>query len=99
MSNSNNEFIKTGFIQLPRSLLFHPIVINAPAEQFKVLVLLISQIRFSSEFFNDHGLIFEVKPGEYCTTYDDLAKLAKVDRNHAVRAIQRFSKVITLLIA
>jgi len=82
-----------GFVQYPRSLLFHPDVIDAPAEQFKVLILLISKLRFIPELHNDHGLIFEVKVGEFCTTYDELAELAKVDRNHAVRAIKRFSKV------
>lgn len=84
--------MSNGFIQLPRSLLEHPSVKKAPAEQFKVLIILISNLRYSPELFDDHGLIFEVQKGEFCTTYDELAKLAEVDRNHAVRAIKRFSK-------
>jgi hypothetical protein len=87
-----------GFIQIPRSLLNHPSVRKAPVEQFKVLITLIANLRYSPELFDDHGLIFEVQVGEICITYDELAKLADVDRNHAVRAIKRFSefkKIVT----
>lgn len=89
--------MSNGYIQIPRSLIEHPSVKKAPAEQFKVLIVLLSHLRYLPELFDDHGLIFEVQKGEFCTTYDELGTLANVDRNHAVRAIRRFSEPTKIL--
>lgn len=82
---------ENGYIRIPRSLFTDPLWRSLTFHQQHIFLVILNEIRYESEEFNDHGLIFKIEAGQVCTTYRKIAQLCEDTTHHQVhRSIEKF---------
>lgn len=85
------EMMNRGFIQINRELFEHPTLQTCPLIYLRLLNILISRVCFAPCTHDDHGVIIELQPGEWCTTLREFALLGKTTKKIVEKFISRLS--------
>lgn len=90
--NMSNE---SGFIAIPRSLLNHPGVQQAPMSYHRILMQILIDCVWKPTDFNDHGNIVHLLPGQLILTVRDFSEKCgkEISKNAVWRAIMYFEKL------
>lgn len=81
-----------GFIQISRDLFDHPCFEDAPANYWKVIMIMMKLACFKDRIFDDHGKKMILKPGEFCCTIRHLAELCDIPKTSLERVLSVFLK-------
>lgn len=81
-----------GYFSLPRSLTRTKMWNDLPLSYQKVFIVLVDHACFNICKFDDHGHIFELKPGQFCASYAEIKELCgkHVNLIDVERAIKKF---------
>jgi len=82
-----------GYIKIPRSLLFDPLWNSLSLLEQHIFLVILANTCYRPQKYNDHGVILDLEPGQFCTTYRELADLCKkkTTKDHVDRAIKKFA--------
>lgn len=86
---------KGGFICLWRSLLDNPIWFNSTPEQALIMITLLLMANWKEQKYDIYGKIITLKPGQFVTNYDEVAKLTAkgVSKQKVRTGIDRLEKL------
>ncbi len=80
------------FIQIYRDLLSHPSVVSSPPSYRCVLYTLLQYVCFAPCQQDDHGVLIDLKPGQFMCSIRHLAELANVGRKDVEHALDKFAR-------
>jgi len=85
-----------GFFKFPRELLTNSIFKSFSYEYRHIFLVIMANVAFKKTVQNDHGVLIELMPGQFLTTFRELEQLCnekEIDKSKIERALKKFFHV------
>lgn len=81
-----------GYLKIPRSLLTNPLWLELPFHYQHIFLVILQNVCYKNQKHDDHGIILDLQPGQWCVTYRQLAKLChpQITKNDIERSVKKF---------